>query len=130
MNVPLPISRKPFALFRFYLSLPILAVSFGLSHAADLSGQYGGNCDGAVQCAVEISNKTVSVIVADRMDYSKKKCVVSGTLQLSANGLSGEIKPGMKVFVNATSDGGIYLNGITDTACGRNLNGTYSAIGD
>lgn len=112
------------------LSLPILATSLAPSHAADLSGDYGGNCDGAVQCAVEISATTVSVIVADRMDYAKKKCVVSGTLQNAANGLAGEIRPGMKVFVNATPDGGIYLNGIPPRTCGRDLNGYYTPIGD
>ncbi|AYC99918.1 hypothetical protein [Neorhizobium sp. NCHU2750] len=102
-----------------------------IAQARDLSGDYGGSCDGAVQCAVEITNRTtVSVIVADRLDYSKKTCTVSGTLQDTPNGLAGTMKADMKVFVVSTPDGGIYLNGIPAKACGRNLNGYYTAIGD
>lgn len=122
--------EKAFVLRSPYLLLPIFLACFSPAHAANLTGDYSGTCDGTVQCAVEISDAKVSVIVADRMDYAKKICEVSGVLQNSGNGLSGEIQPGMKVFVVATPDGGIYLNGVPEKTCSRNLNGYYTAIGD
>lgn len=112
-----------------FLCLSILVVQE--AHASDLSGSYAGQCTGAIQCAVEISDKAVvSVIVADQFNYADKKCLVSGRLQRAGNGLAGVIKNGWKVSVSATPDGGIYLNGLPKKACGLNLNGYYGAIGD
>jgi len=99
--------------------------------ALNLAGDYAGQCSGNIQCAVEINDQSlVSIIVADRFDYSKRKCTVSGTLQHSAKGLAGEIQKGWKVSLVKTPSSGIYLNGLPKEACGLNLNGVYEVIGD
>lgn len=114
-----------------YLISFIASLIAGQSCAADMSGDYAGNCTGDIQCSIEISaGRQVAVTVADHLDFSKKRCVVSGTLAVSDHGLAGDLKPGMKVFINATPDGGIYVNGLANQACGLNLNGYYGAIGD
>lgn len=116
-----------------YLPLILLFLLSALQPAAarDFSGSYSGNCDGAVQCAIDITdNKQLSVIVADRLDYAKKKCVVSGTWQESQLGLAGTMDNGIRISIVGTPDSGIYVNGIPTKACGRNLNGYYPVIGD
>lgn len=111
-------------------SIVLLCIS-SVANAAELDGSYAGQCDGTIQCAVEIENHVdVSVIVADRLDYAKKRCVISGHLQRSDTGLAGPASGGAKLFVVGTSDGGVYLNGVPRAACGMNLNGYYGAIGD
>jgi hypothetical protein len=101
------------------------------AESANLNGSYAGQCVGKVQCAVEISDQTkVAIIVADRLDYDKKICIVAGELHHVANGLAGEIKNGWKLSVVPTPDGGLYLNGLPKQACSMNLNGYYGAIGD
>lgn len=116
------------------LRISVIACSLFLSShafALNLAGDYSGQCTGNIQCAVEITDKAqVSIIVADRLDYSKKKCAVSGTLQHSAKGLAGEIQKGWKVSLVKTPTSGIYLNGLPKEACGLNLNGYYEVIGD
>jgi len=116
------------------LRASIIACSLFLSSQAfalNIAGDYSGPCSGNNQCAVEINDKAqVSIIVADRLDYSKRKCAISGTLQHSAKGLAGEIQKGWKVSLVKTPTSGVYLNGLPKEACGLNLNGYYEVIGD
>lgn len=103
------------------------------AHARDLSGDYSGRCanDDRVQCAIEITDRAqVAIVVADRMDYAKKRCVVSGRLQPAPEGLYGEIRKGMHLVLRQTPDSGVYMKGLPVSACGLDLNGYYGVIGD
>lgn len=103
------------------------------ARAGDLSGDYSGRCDGKtdVQCAIEITDGAqVAIVVADRMDYAKKRCVVSGRLTPDPQGLHGEIRRGIHLVLRATPDSGVYMKGLLVSACGLDLNGYYGAIGD
>lgn len=108
-----------------------LLLSSQSAFAINLAGDYWGQCTDGFQCAIEINDQSqVSIIVADRLDYAKKKCSVSGTLQHSAKGLAGELQKGWKVSLVRTASSGVYLNGLPKEACGFNLNGVYEVIGD
>lgn len=103
------------------------------AHATDLSGDYAGRCDNnnTVQCWIRISERTkVELTVADRLDFEKKRCVLSGTLQPTAMGLKGEIGKGNRLALRNTPEGGIYMSGLPVSACKIALNGFYGVIGD
>ncbi len=118
-------------MYRISLVAGLLLSTIQSASASGLAGDYAGQCTGSIQCAVEISERSVvTVIIADRFDYTKRKCTVSGVLKATATGLAGEIRRGWKVSVVPTPDGGIYLNGLPKQACGLDLNGYYAAIGD
>lgn len=103
------------------------------AHAGNLSGHYSGRCadDNSVQCAIEITDGAqVSIVVADRMDYAKKRCVISGRLKPDPQGLYGEIRKGIHLVLRETPDSGLYMKGLPVSACGLDLNGYYGVIGD
>lgn len=115
------------------IGISVLLLSTSAAHAVDLSGDYAGTCDNndSVQCWIRISDRTlVEFTVADRLNFEKKHCVLSGKLQATQTGLQGEIGKGFHIALRDTPHGGIYMAGLPRSACKLALNGFYGVIGD